>query len=158
LNERADKVSLVGMARAFTSIFLLYLLLTLVGCPSSPSPATDAVVEDAYVDAFSPSDVEIDVVDTSSPQDTSTPDIVVDVVSDSTVPTDTFDTTPPVDIITPPSCADGDKCTIDVWDDEAGECIYYSVNCDDGTPCTIDNCIPESGCEFVWQDDEGCCL
>jgi len=63
-----------------------------------------------------------------------------------------------LDIQPPPSCADGNKCTIDVWDAEAGECIYYTVGCNDGSDCTVDTCEPDEGCVFTPDLEAGCCV
>src|SRR5262249_29294707 len=45
---------------------------------------------------------------------------------------------------TPVNCDDGDACTIDSCDPQAG-CTHVPRDCDDGEPCTADSCDPLTG-------------
>ncbi|MEM7677028.1 MAG: hypothetical protein AAF449_13575, partial [Myxococcota bacterium] len=50
-------------------------------------------------------------------------------------------------------CDDGDSCTDDACDVEAG-CIHIpTARCDDGNPCTRDVCLPDNGCEHFDLSD-----
>ena len=97
-----------------------------------------------------------DIEPVDAPDTTDTPDAEPDVPDTQPDVPDAPDIEP--DIQPPPSCADGDKCTIDVWNADLGECVYYTVGCDDGSDCTVDTCEPEIGCVFTPDLEAGCCV
>lgn len=110
---------------------------------SPPDALTDALADGAENDS---SDGTIIVPDAGPYPD------IQDVSDTPAVPDSKEDTQGPID------CGDNDKCTIDLFDDEAGECIYYPVGCMDGIACTLDLCFPESGCNFILDvEATGCC-
>ncbi len=149
----------------------LFAITAATGC-TLPDLAIDVDVDATLPDGWTlPEDVEdppsdgentadtTDTTDTADAGDSTVfpPDSVPPVdTTDTTVPDATPDTTP--DTGPPPNCGDGNKCTIEYFDDEVGDCVYFDVGCFDGIECTLDTCEPETGCVFVFQQDEpGCC-
>ena len=81
-----------------------------------------------------------------------TPDVSPDIEEDTSADTTTTDTVNT-------DCGDNNKCTIDLFDDELGECVYYPVGCFDGLACTLDMCDPETGCTFPLDlEQPNCCV
>jgi cysteine-rich repeat protein len=58
------------------------------------------------------------------------------------------------------SCEDGDVCTL-ADHCESGECLGTSINCNDDNVCTTDECDPTGGCKYSFNkadcDDEDPC-
>jgi hypothetical protein len=57
-------------------------------------------------------------------------------------------------------CDDGNACTTDTCDQEAG-CLHEALQCDDGNLCTDDSCAPATGCEHTavsCDDDDACTM
>lgn len=53
------------------------------------------------------------------------------------------------------NCGDGNLCTTDACDTDAGGCTHAAVSCDDGKSCTADSCNPDAGCAH--DVDAGAC-
>ena len=88
------------------------------------------------------------------------PDIIVIPDSAVDVSLDTqLDVSPDGGEVTPLDCGDDNKCTIDLFNDELGECEYYPVGCFDGLACTVDMCDPQEGCMFPLDlEQPNCCV
>jgi hypothetical protein len=65
--------------------------------------------------------------------------------------------TPVPQIDCPTSCDDGNICTTDICDTEAGDCVHFPITCSDGNPCTADSCDPALGCQYVPLPDGQLC-
>ena len=52
------------------------------------------------------------------------------------------------------ACDDGDRCTVNRCDINAG-CVERPLNCSDGDSCSIDSCDPELGCVNRLRDLDG---
>jgi hypothetical protein len=65
--------------------------------------------------------------------------------------------TPIPQIDCPTSCDDGNMCTIDICDTDAGACLHFPLTCSDNNTCTADSCDPALGCRYVPLSDGQAC-
>ncbi len=159
----------------FPIIFIAILLSCAGGCIAPPETGvetpsfdsmdggeTDDAPSDSWTDDSIAEDILSPVPDGTSPDtwvlaDTTSPD-VQGPLPDAKEP-DTFaDTGPITDAGPTPDCGDNDKCTVDLYNEETGECDYFAVGCFDGLDCTLDICDPLVGCTFPLDPSlPGCC-